>query len=261
MNLSSQISRRAFVGTAAAGAAGLLLSSCNEPAAPVNTIEKATLKSRPSTPTQPITSGMHPLGLDPVRDGFIYVPPSYNPAVAAPLLILLHGAGRSSADWASAAPILADERGIIILAPDSARVTWDRIYLGSFGPDVSFIDAALQVVFTKCRIDPAQMAIGGFSDGASYALSLGLPNGDMFGEIIAFSPGFSAHPGTRGKPRIFISHGVNDTVLPINYTSREIVPALRALGYTVEYTEFDGGHIIPPEIGQAAMEWWIPGSA
>lgn len=256
MNLSSRISRRAFVGSAAAGAAGLLLSSCNEPAAPVNSMEKATLKTRPSSPTTTITAGMHALGLDPVRDGFIYVPPSYSPAVPAPLLILLHGANRSSADWETAAPLLADDKGIIILAPDSASRTWDRIS-GSFGPDVAFIDAALAVVFSKCNIDPGVIAIGGFSDGASYALSLGLPNGDMFGEIIAFSPGFSAHPGRRGMPRVFVSHGVNDPVLPIDLTSRKIVPALRALGYSVEYQEFDGEHVVPLAVGQAAMEWWV----
>lgn len=34
----------------------------------------------------------------------------------------------------------------------------------------------------------------GFSDGASYALSLGQPNADVFSHIIAFSPGFMRAP-------------------------------------------------------------------
>jgi phospholipase/carboxylesterase len=34
------------------------------------------------------------------------------------------------------------------------------------------------------------VALGGFSDGASYALSLDLTNGDLFASLIAFSPGF-----------------------------------------------------------------------
>lgn len=38
-------------------------------------------------------------------------------------------------------------------------------------------------------IDPAHVAIGGFSDGASCALSLGLVNGDLFTHVMAFSPG------------------------------------------------------------------------
>jgi len=32
----------------------------------------------------------------------------------------------------------------------------------------------------------------GFSDGASYALSVGITNGDLFTHVIAFSPGFVA---------------------------------------------------------------------
>jgi len=52
------------------------------------------------------------------------------------------------------------------------------------------------------------VAIQGFSDGASYALSLGLTNGDLFTHVIAFSPGFAAPAEQRGRPRIYVSHGV-----------------------------------------------------
>ncbi len=65
---------------------------------------------------------------------------------------------------------------------------------GGFGPDVRFIDKALSKVFGSYRIDPSHLAVAGFSDGASYALSLGLPNGDLFSHIIAFSPGFMRAP-------------------------------------------------------------------
>src|SRR3712207_7974813 len=50
----------------------------------------------------------------------------------------------------------------------------------------------------------------GFSDGASYALSLGIPNGDLFTHLVAFSPGFAAPDGQRGHPRVFVGHGVDD---------------------------------------------------
>lgn len=36
-----------------------------------------------------------------------------------------------------------------------------------FGPDVSFIDRALEVIFGSFTIDSAMIAVGGFSDGAS----------------------------------------------------------------------------------------------
>jgi phospholipase/carboxylesterase len=98
------------------------------------------------------------------------------------------------------------------------------------------------------------MAVGGFSDGASYALSLGLVNGSLFRHVIAFSPGFMDPPTTSGKPAIFVSHGTADRVLPIDKCSRRIVPLLKSAGYKVDYREFEGGHTVPPELAKAAYE-------
>ncbi len=55
----------------------------------------------------------------------------------------------------------------------------------------------------------------GFSDGASYALSIGLTNGDLFTHVVAFSPGFASPVTYTGKPPVFVSHGTHDEVLPI----------------------------------------------
>ena len=151
---------------------------------------------------------------------------------------------------------LADEHEFILLAPDSRGPTWDLI-LADYGPDVALIDRALEQVFACLRIDSTRVALAGFSDGASYALSLGVLNGDLFTHIIAFSPGFMATTQQNGHPRIFVSHGVDDPVLPIKRCSRVIVPRLEALGYTVHYREFEGGHVIPPEIAQEAIGWFV----
>jgi predicted esterase len=60
-----------------------------------------------------------------------------------------------------------------------------------------------------------------------------------------------------GNPKIFISHGIGDTVLPINPCSRRIVPLLRKAEYAVMYDEFEGGHVIPPEVAQFAVNWFL----
>jgi len=65
---------------------------------------------------------------------------------------------------------------MVVLSVDSRAASWDLRY-GAFGPDVELIDRALAHAFERCNVDPARVAIGGFSDGASYALSLGLTNG------------------------------------------------------------------------------------
>jgi phospholipase/carboxylesterase len=215
--------------------------------------QDARLKARPAPPARSLPAGQHVLGLQSDRDGLIYVPAAYRPDAAAPLAVILHGAGNSARGVAFTFRF-ADEHGVVVLAPDSRDRTWDIVF-GEFGPDVHFIDAALHYVFTVCAIDPARLAIGGFSDGASSALSLGMANGDLFTHLIAFSPGFIVPAERHGHPRVFVSHGRRDQVLPIDSTSRRIVPHLQAEGYEVRYREFDGPHAVPDWIGHDAFRW------
>lgn len=215
------------------------------------------LGSRPADPSQPPEPpGLHQLGLEPGRDGLLFVPDGYRPDAPAALVVMLHGAGGDARGGID--PLLrpAGEASTLLLAPDSRDRTWDVI-LGRFGPDVEYLDRALAHVFDRYRVDPGRIAVGGFSDGASYALSLGLTNGDLFRDILAFSPGFTA-PGDRiGSPRIYISHGTDDRVLPIGRTSRRIVPSLESRGYDVLYEEFAGGHVVPPDRARRAFDRFL----
>jgi phospholipase/carboxylesterase len=228
------ISRRAFLGV---GSAGTLAYLAQPTSAPVE-----------------ITTGQHPLKLSNGPDGLLYVPRGYKAGVAAPLIVMLHGFSGTAQSVDHTFP-LADEFGVVILAPDSREITWDAI-LGGFGPDVEFIQSALAYTFTHCTIDQQRMALAGFSDGASYALSLGIGNGDFFTHLMAFAPGVMTPAEVRGKPHLFITHGTNDSVMPIDDTSRRIVGKLKQLGYHVTYREFDGGHRVPPEIVREAFEWF-----
>jgi phospholipase/carboxylesterase len=174
-------------------------------------------------------------------------------AHSIPLLVWLHGAGGDAPGMLRMLEPQARAAGIALLIPESQGPTWDVIR-GGFGPDVAFLDAALRQTFTEVPVDPARIAIGGFSDGASYALSLGLANGDLFEWILAFSPGFAAPPDTAGQPRIYVSHGTEDDVLPIDPCSRRLVPRLRRSGYTVRYEEFEGGHFVPDQVAAEALD-------
>nr|WP_280139176.1 PHB depolymerase family esterase [Geodermatophilus dictyosporus] len=171
----------------------------------------------------------------------------------APLVVVLHGAGGDAEAGLGLLRPLADERGLVLLAPASRGATWDAV-AGGYGPDVAVVDRALAAVFAAVPVDAARVAVAGFSDGASYALGLGLANGRLFRQVVAFSPGF-VPPGPRtGRPPVFVSHGTDDDVLPVDRTSREIVPALREDGYDVTYREFAGGHWVPPEVAREAAD-------
>lgn len=218
------------------------------------------LQARPAAPdvSHPVAveAGLHRLPVGGARDSHLFVPAGYRPDTAAPLVLLLHGAGGHAHDGLRVLLHLADQGGLILVAPASQRHTWDIIAGRSYGPDLQLVDRALEHVFARYHVDAARLAIGGFSDGASYALSLGLANGALFTHVLAFSPGFAGPLSPQGMPRVFISHGRQDHVLPIGPCSRRIAAQLRAAGYVLRYEEFDGGHVIPPEIAEAALAWF-----
>jgi predicted esterase len=74
---------------------------------------------------------------------------------------------------------------------------------------------------------------------------------------MAFSPGFVPTVEHHGRPRLFISHGTADPVLPIGSCSRRIVPRLEQADYDVTYREFDGAHTVPPDIARTAVAWLL----
>jgi phospholipase/carboxylesterase len=219
-----QSSRRDFLRSASLFLAAAACSRREQINAGLLDHNDALLSARPGPPSRQPTLGLEALGLSRGRDGFIYVPSTYLPSRPSPLLVMLHGAGQSSREFTEA-PLgeIFDKDAIVVVIPDSRQPTWDMI-LGDYGPDVRFIDRALALAFSKCRIDPKKVAVGGFSDGATYALSLGITNANLF-------------------------------ILPIDQTSREIVAALKEKNYPLKYEEFEGGHRMTKDEVRHAIDW------
>lgn len=170
------------------------------------------------------------------------------------LVVMLHGAGGDAEGGLRLLRSVADERRLLLFAPQSTGRTWDVIRPG-YGQDVSRIEEALTLILGSYALDRSDLVIGGFSDGASYALSLGLGNGDIFRAVPAFSPGFVASGHRIGVPACFISHGRDDAVLSVDRSSRRIVSQLRQAHYPVHYREFAGGHEVPADVVSEAMTW------
>jgi phospholipase/carboxylesterase len=217
--------------------------------------ENGLITARPCVKVSGTSSGLQPLRLAEKRDGLLYVPERLG-ARKCPLVLMLHGAGANAHDAIQPFRRLADLHGIVLLAPDARKGEWDLLDKG-FGPDVDFIDHALAKAFQLCPIDPRRVGIGGFSDGASYALSLGLRNADVFTHVIAFSPGFMAIPPASGRPGVFVSHGRDDQILPVKRCSHRIVAHLKRNGYPLTFREFPGGHFVPPEVAADAAAWFL----
>jgi phospholipase/carboxylesterase len=219
----------------------------------------AQLRSRlGASPTSPdLASGVHAVAelfgdMPAGPEALLFVPPSIGPA--SPLLVFFHGAGGAAGTSLPLVRAAAEQHGCLVLLPTSVGRTWDFI-VDEWGPDVGRLDAALQAVLDHFAV--SRIAFGGFSDGASYALSIGLANGGLARTLLAFSPGFAAPPARVGRPRIWISHGTEDAVLPIDRCARPLVRSLTGADYEVHYQEFAGAHVVPPDTVDQALQWWL----
>jgi poly(3-hydroxybutyrate) depolymerase len=151
----SPISRRRFIALGPIGAIGA--PGCSGLQTTASTSGGFSFTARPGTPSSTIDPGLHGIGLNFARDAELYVPKGYQPDRKAQLLVLLHGAGRSSSEWTSPQSVrdLLDELGIAMLAPSSRDFTW---FPG--GPDVAFIAQALAWTFRRLNVDPAYLWAG-----------------------------------------------------------------------------------------------------
>ncbi|HEX4296220.1 MAG TPA: PHB depolymerase family esterase [Rhizomicrobium sp.] len=208
----------------------------------------------PPVPPPPHPGQFRPLGLA-GRDAILYAPKNFSAAAAMPLLVMLHGSGDDARSAAAGLAPQADARGFLVLAPSSRKSTWDLRHAPAC-EDATFIDDALARIFASARVDASRIALMGISDGASFALSLGLANGDLFRDLLVFSAGYF-HPGpVIGHPHIFISHGRRDRVLPFSLGER-IAATLTDAGYDVAFRPFDGGHEIPDDGLKAALDRFL----
>ena len=214
------------------------------------------LKARPRPAKLTLAAGTHAVAVPSGREAQLLVPAKVASGASAALAVMLHGAGGSTRGplrWAGAA---AEETGTILLVPKSQDGTWDLLHDG-YGPDVAFMDECLAYAFGACNVDPKRLALGGFSDGASYALTVGRTNGTLFSRVMAFSPSAVLPDEAAGKPSFFLSKGSNDSTTIFTFQGTTYSDALRSDGYAVKSVVFDGGHELPPDVVQQAAAWLL----
>ena len=182
----------------------------------------------------------------------------------APIIDLRHGGGSNPHEIIDRFADEADSRDLILLAPASTGVTWDSVrrayrvtMLGSSGkldgfyefketPDSLRVEAAIAELRKHVTFDRARSVLAGFSDGAGFALALGLSSDHPFAAVMAFSPGVWIPVAKRARGRVaLVAHGRGDRRLLYDFTSEVILQGLKRQDAEVIFRPFDGGHDIP----------------
>ncbi|GJD86656.1 MULTISPECIES: alpha/beta hydrolase [Methylobacterium] len=219
------------------------------------------LSARPRLPDrEPLPPGRHALGLFPERDAVLVVPEGIDPRAPSPLAVLFHGGGGSAERILPMLEEHARARGFLLLAPQSLFPTWDLVIAGN-GPDRERLDEALAHVFARYLIDPRRLAFAGHSDGGSYAMSMGLTNGDLASHVVVSSAGFLTVQMQAGSPRLFLSHGTRDEQIPIDRSARRHARLLREAGYDLTYVEYEGPHAWNPDVVTRAVSFFLDNPA
>jgi polyhydroxybutyrate depolymerase len=133
----------------------------------------------------------------------LHIPPAYNSSKLLPLVVVFHGGGgnASAAIRTTEFNVKADEAGFITVYPDGTRPrmtepysfrenpqTWNegsgRFDSGSKNvDDVGFVNAMLDEIVKKCRVDKKRIYATGFSNGSSMTYYVGIHLAHRFAAI------------------------------------------------------------------------------
>jgi predicted esterase len=198
---------------------------------------------------------------------FLLTPEEIDPERSYPLVTVLHGAGRQDEQLAKLFRDEAERRQALFLIPRSLLPTWDLIagdIVGGEGrPDLDFLEYAYDLIYRRYPVDPGRQALLGYSDGASYALSLGLSNPRIFSAVMGWAAGFlrvdfAAIASSERKPRILLEYGTHDPVFPFQQIALPMRAHLESLGYAVEFRVDEGGKHWPSSTFHGeALDWFL----
>lgn len=187
-------------------------------------------------------------------------------------IILLHGVGSNEKDLFGIANLLPDDlyvispRGQFALGGD--RFAWYQVDFSTGKPVYNAAQEASSrkliatfVEQVKEKYQLQEVYLGGFSQGAIMSYSLGLTNPSAVKGVIALSgrileevkPHVVKNKELK-QLKLFISHGVNDSTLPVGY-ARDAQHYLSQLEVSLSYHEYELGHSINEKVIQDINAW------
>jgi predicted esterase len=128
---------------------------------------------------------------------------------------------------------------------------------------MEFLEFAYDLIYRRYPVDPDCQAILGYSDGASYGLSLGLSNPQIFSAVMGWAAGFKLieePPSGSPKPRILLEYGSHDQLFPFEQIALPMRADLERQGYEVDFMVDKGGRHWPRgDFHSDALDWFFTG--
>ena len=216
------------------------------------------LQSRLAGPRREDTGLAH-IGDPGARGGFsMYVPETYTPDTAWPLVVALHGGSGNGRAFLWSWLRDARSHGAILIAPTAVGETWALT-----GPDLDTpnLRGMVERVRAGWNIDPSRQLLTGMSDGGTFSYVSGLEPNSPFTHLApvaaAFHPMLAqmADPDRLAGLPIHLAHGALDWMFPIDM-ARDAQQALTAAGAAVTYREIpDLSHTYPRELNPRILAW------
>jgi predicted peptidase len=183
----------------------------------------------------------------------LFVPDSYDSSKPAPLIISLHGLGRSY-DWLMGYHGFLDAAeagGHIVVTPlGYIRRGWYGSRPVEEGAEVAQrseqdVMNVIEKVRTEFSIDENRIYLWGHSMGGAGAYHIAINNPDLFAglAVVAAAPLQSLDPAELAVIKhvaILVMHGDNDETVPVSL-ARKWVAGIHSLGMQHIYIEVEGG--------------------
>ena len=188
----------------------------------------------------------------------LFVPPTYEPTTAFPLVVCLHGAGFTGDAYLQRwAPRLGD--AYILACPSISMGMW----WSQSGEEL--VLATIRAVQARYYIDPDRIYLTGMSNGAIGAWIIGMHHAHRFAAVAPMAGGidevlFPFLRNLRHMP-LYVIHGEKDRIMPV-WLSRTITNELTTLGIGYVYREHQwshphaGGHFFPRQELPALIAWF-----
>ena len=194
--------------------------------------------------------------------GVLLTPEEIDPSRLYPLFTVFHGAGRQDEMLVKACRREPEARQAFFFIPRSVAPTWDLI-AGGEGEDLAFLEHAWDLIYRRYPIDPERQSVIGYSDGASYALSLALSSPGFFDAALCWAAGFvvmdrRAVGEESRRTRMYLEYGTHDELFGFKEVALPMRERLETAGYAVEFSVDEGGRHWPSgDFQSQALDWYF----